>query len=103
MLSLFASVSFFSLVDLATTIRAYAIGLSEGNYLVLGMARVLGLGTLWTLVAFKATFIISLGLVVLLGVHTRSPMTRRMAFALMAAFTVVFLAVSVNNLAAIAD
>jgi len=99
--SLFSLTAFFSLVDLVTSSVAYGQGLAEGNSMLLGSSQALGVSVFNALEGSKIAFVLGLGVVALIGVRSGDSTMRKLAFAMLATFALVFAAVSLNNLAAL--
>jgi hypothetical protein len=87
----------FNLTDLATTAAALGNGLSEGNALVLTMSSTLGVNLLVALVAMKAIFVTGAVVIALVGARSSNSTLRNAALCYLITSTVVFYAVSMNN------
>lgn len=101
LVSLFAATAFFSLIDLFTSFDAYRLGLVEGNTLLLGSSRLFGVSVFDALEGSKLAFVLGLGGVALMGAKSRDSFVRKVSFAMLATFAMVFALVSLNNLIAI--
>jgi len=100
-LALLATTFALSTLDLATSILAYGQGLVESNSLLLYVSSLLGVRVVDALVGSKVAFIAGTGLVGLLGMKTRFPMTKAMSFFLLLGFAAELFAVSANNVSAL--
>ena len=87
--------------DLSSTVLALKLGLSEANHALIFIAQRLGIGLVGALISFKALFFVGAGLLILLGMKTRSPAISRAILAVIVGFAGVLALVSMNNLAAI--
>ena len=96
--TMFLTGAVFTMVDFVTSFVGLGDGLTEGNSLLLGLARASSLSTIYSLLIMKIAFIGLLAAVALLGVKSPQTTTKKMMFACLAVFTVLFVSVSVNNL-----
>lgn len=96
--TLFVTGVVFTMVDFVTSFVGLGEGLTEGNSLLLGLAQASNLSTIYSLLVMKVAFIGLLAVVAVLGVKSSQGTTKKMMFACLAVFTVVFVCVSVNNL-----
>jgi len=98
LLTLFTMTVIFSVVDLLSTVMALNMGLAEGNSLLIAMGALFGVGTVGALGILKLVFIAGTGVAALMGIRAMSPEIRRRALILLAAMTMMMVAVSINNL-----
>ncbi|HUI01109.1 MAG TPA: hypothetical protein VLX56_05720 [Nitrososphaerales archaeon] len=97
-LALFTLATAFGLLDLSTSFLALAKGMSEGNVLVLALARSSGINVMTALEAAKVAFILGCGAACMIGVKLRSSQTQALAFSVLALFAVVQAAASLSNI-----
>ena len=98
---LFSAFVLVNLLDLTTTIVAIRDGLSEMNLALLFLSNLTGAGVISTILALKAIFIAGFGSLVIIGVTSRDQRTCRMILIAEIAMTLVFFAVSYNNIVAV--
>lgn len=86
------------MTDLVTTAMALHNGLREGNFLLLDLASLLKMNFFQTIAASKLGFISGAALLAFLGMNSETQLTRKVVFSSLAAFVVLLLFVSLNNL-----
>jgi len=97
-IALFCCAVVLSVTDLVTTSIALRSGLQEGNFLLLGVASLLRLNFFQTIAASKLGFISGTALLAFLGMYSDVQLTRKIVFSALAAFVILLLFVSLNNL-----
>lgn len=89
----------FNVTDLLTTSVALARnGLYEGNSLLVLIARSLGMNLISTIALTKVVFIAGAIFVSVLGIRSEDRRTRRMIFAVVGTFAMIFIFASLNNI-----
>jgi hypothetical protein len=95
---LFACTVVLSVTDLLTTAIALHSGLREGNVMLLAVADVLRMNFFQTIAATKLGFISGTAVLTYIGIKSNLQTTRKIVFTSLAAFVVLLLLVSLNNL-----
>jgi len=93
----FAYFVMFNLFDLSSTILALRLGLSEANYALLFVSSRLGVGLVNAFMIVKSLFFLGVGTLVILGLASRNPSTRRTVLLTVIIFGSIFAIISVNN------
>jgi len=101
LVALFSLIAFFSWLDMVTSIVAYGQGLAEGNSILLGSSQFLKVSVFNALAGSKIAFVIGMGVVVLIGARSSNSLMRKLAFATLTSFVLIFALVTLNNLAAL--
>jgi len=97
--SLLAYLTVFSFTDLFTTSAALAQrGLYESNTILVFIANSLGLNLIGVIAITKLAFVTGAIFLSVLGIRSNDKITRKMIFATVGAFTIIFVMVSLNNL-----
>jgi len=97
-LALFSCTVVLSVTDLLTTTMALHDGLREGNIMLLGIASAMNLTFFQAIATTKLGFILGTAVLAFLGIKSNLLTTRKIIFGSMAAFVVLLLLVSLNNL-----
>jgi hypothetical protein len=97
-IALFACTVILSVTDLLTTSIALNSGLREGNMMLLGVASFFRLTFFEAIAATKLGFISGTALLAFLGIRSDIHATRKIVFSSLAAFVILLLFVSLNNL-----
>jgi hypothetical protein len=95
---LFTCTVVLSVTDLLTTSIALHSGLREGNVMLLAVAAFSRMNFFQTIAATKLGFISGTALLTYIGIKSNIHSTRRIVFVSLAAFVVLLLFVSLNNL-----
>ncbi len=91
----------FNLTDLLSTSIALRIGLEEANLMLLGVASALGVNVIVIMAALKAVFIFAMIVFGLIGIRSKNEKVRNMVFYFILGFILLFIYVSLNNIALI--
>jgi Domain of unknown function (DUF5658) len=98
LVSVFACIGIFNIIDFLTTVYALRMGLEEANTLLIGFANTIGLNLLDVLASIKIAFVIGSAALAMLGVRSENKTTRKMVLWGVFAFALVFAFVCLNNL-----
>jgi hypothetical protein len=93
----FAYFVVFNLFDLSSTILALRLGLSESNFALIYLSSFLGLALPYVILLVKSLFFAGVGGLIILGVATRNPGTKKTILLTIILFGVIFALVSVSN------
>ena len=96
--SFLAFLTVFSVTDLLTTSVALARnGLYEGNSLIVLIANSFNMNLISTIALTKVVFVSGAVLVSILGIRSEDKKTKKIIFAAVGAFAMVFIFASLNN------